>query len=68
MSIEEILQLKNKIGRELCDRERQINTMGYVSGRTDNNIRRWNKQYYNETGKTIRLENGNIIINQYRKI
>tara|TARA_R100001163_G_C5055154_1_gene191627 strand:- start:1608 stop:1805 length:198 start_codon:yes stop_codon:yes gene_type:complete len=60
MSKEELINLKNKIARELCDKQRQIRTIGYVSGRTQNNIHRWNNQYKEITGKTIALVFGNI--------
>jgi len=60
MSKEELINLKNKIARELCDRDRQIRTIGYVSGRTQNNINRWNNQYKEITGNTIALVFGNI--------
>ena len=59
MSKEELINLKNKITRELCDRQRQIRTIGYVSSRTIFNINRWNNQYKEITGKTIALVNGN---------
>ena len=60
MSKEELINLKNKIARELCDKDRQIRTIGYVNSRTTYNINRWNNQYKEITGNTIALVFGNI--------
>ena len=56
----ELSMLRNKLANYLCDKDRQVRTMGFVDEKTSKIINRLQNEFKKHTGATLHLVFGNL--------